>query len=46
MAVPCQPASREGLDSGRYAPSVHPLTPGEPVLWWVGEAQHDPWVRP
>ena len=27
MAVPCQPASREGLDSGRYAPSVHPLTP-------------------
>ena len=26
-AVPCQPALREGLDSGRYAPSVHPLTP-------------------
>ncbi len=27
MAVPYQPALREGLDSGRYAPSVHPLTP-------------------
>ena len=27
MAVSSKPALREGLDSGRYAPSVHPLTP-------------------
>ena len=26
-AIPCRSGVREGLDSGRYAPSVLPLTP-------------------